>query len=134
MLERELEKDVIPVCGNYGLGILPFFPLAHGFLTGRYRRGETAPADSRLGINLKAGERRLTESNFDLIEQLSVWVEERGFTLVELAFAWLLARPEVSSVIAGASRPEQICQNATTVELRLTPEDMSELDRIMAVT
>ena len=71
LLERELEKDVIPVCGKYGLGILPFFPLAHGFLTGRYRRGESAPADSRLGINLTAGERRLTESNFDLIDRLS---------------------------------------------------------------
>ena len=133
MLERDLEKDVIPVCRKYGFGILPFFPLAHGFLTGRYRRDESAPADSRLGINLKAGERRLTESNFDLIERLSTWVEERGLTLVELAFAWLLARPEVSSVIAGASRPEQIRQNATTVERRLTPGDMSELDRIMAV-
>ena len=74
-MERDLEKDVIPVCGKYGLGILPFFPLAHGFLTGRYRRGETAPADSRLGINVKAGERRLNESNFDLIERLSAWVE-----------------------------------------------------------
>ena len=131
MLERELEKDVIPVCGKYGLGILPFFPLAHGFLTGRYRRGETAPEGSRLGINLKAGERRLTESNFDMLERLSAWVGERGHTLVELAFAWLLARPEVSSVIAGASRPEQIRQNATTVEWRLTSEDMSDLDRIM---
>ncbi len=123
---------MIPVCGKYELGILPFFPLAHGFLTGRYRRGEGAPAGSRLGINVKAGERRLTEANFDVIERLSDWVEERGMTLVELAFAWLLARPEVSSVIAGASRPEQVRQNAATVECRLTADDMAELGAILA--
>ena len=132
MLERDLEEDVIPVCGKYGLGILPFFPLAHGFLTGRYRRGETAPSDSRLGINVKAGERRLTEANFSVIEGLSAWVDERGITLVELAFAWLLARPEVSSVIAGASRPEQIRQNAAAVKCRLSAEDMAELETILA--
>ena len=132
MLERDLEKEVIPVCGKYNLGILPFFPLAHGFLTGRYRRGESVPGDSRLGINAKAGERRLTASNFDVIERLSAWVEERGITLVELAFAWLLACPEVSSVIAGASRPEQIFQNASTVQCLLTPEDMAELNTILS--
>ena len=132
MLERDLEKDVIPVCGKYNLGILPFFPLAHGFLTGRYRRGKAAPADSRLGINVKAGERRLTEANFDVIERLSAWVDERGLTLVALAFAWLLARPEVSSVIAGASRPEQVRQNAAAVDRRLTSTDMKELDGILA--
>ena len=132
MLERDLEVDVIPVCGKYGLGILPFFPLAHGFLTGRYRRGEAAPSDSRLGINVKAGERRLTEANFNVIEGLSAWVEERGITLVELAFAWLLARPEVSSVIAGASRPEQVRQNSASVKRRLSAEDMAELETILA--
>ena len=132
MLERDLETDVIPVCGKYNLGILPFFPLAHGFLTGRYRRGKAAPADSRLGINVKAGERRLTETNFDVIERLSAWVVERDLTLVELAFAWLLVRPEVSSVIAGASRPEQVRQNAAAVQRQLTSGDMAELDGILA--
>ena len=131
LIERDLEKDVIPVCSRYGLGILPFFPLAHGLLTGRYSRGESAPLDSRLGKNRKAGERRLTESNFDLIDRITDWVEERGHTLLQLAFAWLLAHEDVSSVIAGASRPDQIHQNAASVDWQLTSEEMSELRLIL---
>ncbi len=131
LVERDIEQDVMSVCGRYGLGVLPFFPLAHGLLTGRYSRGESAPLDSRLGINRKAGERRLTESNFDLVDRITDWVEERGHTLLQLAFAWLLAHEEVSSVIAGASHPDQIYQNAEAVGWQLTPEEMSELELIL---
>ncbi|MDD9995363.1 MAG: aldo/keto reductase, partial [Dehalococcoidia bacterium] len=103
MLNRDVERELLPVCDRYGVGVLPYFPLEHGLLTGKYRRGQPPPSDSRLAVHgapLKA-------ADFDLIEDLAGFAEGRGHTLLELAFAWLLSRPSVSSVIAGATRPEQ---------------------------
>ncbi len=131
MLERGVERAVLPVSEKYGLGTLPYFPLAHGFLTGKYRRNEAVPENTRLALTPDAQGRRLSDRNFDILEQLEVFVEKRGHTMVELAFAWLLDRASVGSVIAGASTPEQIRQNAAAADWELTAEDMEELNGIL---
>ena len=131
MIEREPERDLLPVCERYGLGLLPYYPLAHGFLTGKYRRGEEVPDGVRLSINAAARDRRLTDANFDLLDKLDEFVGQTGHTLLDLAFAWLLARPVVSSVIAGASNPGQVEQNAAAADWRLTDEEKTQIDEIL---
>ena len=131
MLVRDIEPEILPACANYGLGILPYFPLAHGFLTGKYRRGEDVPDGTRLALTPAAQGKRLTDSNFDVLEALDAFVGERGKTLVQLAFAWLLAHETVSSVIAGASNPGQVAQNAAAAGWELTAEEMAELKKIL---
>ena len=131
MVVRGIEAEILPACENYGLGILPYFPLAHGLLTGKYRRGEDVPVGTRLALSPSAQERRLTARNFDLLDRLQAFVDERGKTLVKLAFAWLLAHGAVSSVIAGASNAEQVSQNAAALEWVLTAEEMAELNEML---
>ena len=131
MLERGVEHAILPVSEKYGLGTLPYFPLAHGFLTGKYRRNKPVPAGTRLALTPDAQSKRLSASNFDVLDQLEVFVEKRGHSMVELAFVWLLARESVGSVIAGASTPDQICQNAAAAEWEWTQEDIDELTVIL---
>ena len=131
MLVRGIEKEVLPACEHYNLGILPYFPLAHGFLTGKYRRGEAVPEGTRLALTPAAQKNRLTDQNFDVLESLEAFVQQRGKSLVDLAFAWLLSRPAVSSVIAGASNPEQVAQNSSTCDWVLAADEVSELDGIL---
>lgn len=131
MLERRIERDVLPVCEKFGIGTIPYFPLAQGFLTGKYKRGAGVPENTRLAITPHAQAIRLTDDNFDIVEHLEVWVEKRGHSLVELAFAWILARKSVGSVIAGASTPAQIRQNAAAAEWELTGEEMEELAQVL---
>ena len=131
MLVRDIEAEILPACANYGLGILPYFPLAHGFLTGKYRRGQDVPEGTRLALTPAAQGKRLTDGNFDILEALDTFVSARGKTLVELAFAWLLAHPTVSSVIAGASNAEQVSQNAAAAEWVLSADEMSELGKVL---
>ena len=129
MLLRDIESELLPFCQEYGVGILPYYPLAHGFLTGKYRRGEPAPPGSRLTM---VEREMLSDSSFDILDGLEGFSRERGHTVLELAFAWLLARPAVSSVIAGATSPEQIAANASSGEWQLTDQEMAELDQILA--
>ncbi len=131
MLYRQPEAELLPFCAKYGLGVLPFYPLENGFLTGKYRRNEPAPDGTRLAQNDRGV---FTERNFDLLEKLESFVASRGHTILELAFAWLLACPEVSSVIAGATRPEQIESNAASVGWSLTPDEFAEVNRILNAT
>ena len=131
MLERGVERAILPVSEKYGLGTLPYFPLAHGFLTGKYRRNRPVPEGTRLALTPAAQAKRLSGSNFDVLDQLEVFVEKRGHSMVEIAFAWLLARKSVGSVIAGASTPDQIRQNAGAADWELTQEDMDELTVIL---
>jgi aryl-alcohol dehydrogenase-like predicted oxidoreductase len=133
MLKRGIEKELLPCCRRYKLGIIPYFPLASGFLTGKYKRGKQAPEGTRLAIQHKRAETILTAENFSVLEKLEDFVAERGHSLTELAFAWLLAHPEVSSVIAGVTRPEQIAANAKAADWRLSAEDMEELHGILQV-
>ncbi len=133
MLKRGIEKELLPCCRRYKLGIIPYFPLASGFLTGKYKRGKQAPKGTRLSIQHKRAGAILTDENFAVLEKLEVFVGERGRSLTELAFAWLLAHPEVSSVIAGVTRPEQITANARAADWHLSAEEMEELDGILQV-
>lgn len=128
ILDRDIESELIPFCAGYGVGILPYYPLANGFLTGKYRRGEEAPQGTRLAESDRG---MLTEENFDMLEALEGFASKRDHTVLELAFAWLLSNPTVSSVIAGATKVEQVIGNARTVEWHLTPEDMKELNTII---
>ena len=128
MLYRKPEEEMIPFCEKYGIGILPYYPLENGFLTGKYRRGQPAPDGTRLSENDRGA---LTSGNFDILEALEAFASERGHTILELAFAWLLASPMVSSVIAGATRPEQVQANAAVAGWSLTTEDMEEVNSIL---
>ena len=133
MLKRGIEKELIPCCQRFGLGILPYFPLASGFLTGKYRRSQGAPEGTRLARKeyQPRAQAILTDANFDILEQLETFATDRGRPLVELAIAWLLANPVVASVIAGATKPEQVTANAKAADWHLTPDEMEELDNIL---
>ena len=128
LLVRGPERDLLPMMQEYGLGLLPYFPLASGLLSGKYKRGKL-PEGSRLAVAPFA-KRFLIESNWNLLEQLENFCGKRGHTILELAFSWLAANPLVSSVIAGATRPEQVEQNVHAVNWTLTPDDLTEIDRI----
>lgn len=128
MMERSIESELLPFCQKYNVGVLPYYPLANGFLTGKYRRGEDIPEGTRLGVNDRG---MFTEENFDLIEKLDSFSSKRGKTVLDLAFAWLLARGEISSVIAGATSAEQVVSNAATAEFTLTNEEYDEVTSIL---
>lgn len=129
MLYRQPEEEMIPFCEKYGIGILPYYPLENGFLTGKYRRGQPAPDGTRLAENDRGA---LTSRNFDVLEGLEGFASERGHTILELAFAWLLASsPMVSSVIAGATRVEQVDSNAASAAWSLTSEELEEVNAIL---
>jgi aryl-alcohol dehydrogenase-like predicted oxidoreductase len=130
LLVRDIEKDLLPMAQTYNLGLLPFFPLANGLLVGKYKRGEKPPADSRLGKVDYLRERYMNDRNLDIVQKLDAFAKQHGKTLLELAFSWLAARPQVSSVIAGASSPEQIEQNVKAIAWTLTPDDMATIDGI----
>jgi len=132
LLERKLEFEVTPACERFGLGVLPFFPLASGLLTGKYRRGEAPPEGTRLAAWGPRGAAALSDGNFDKLEKLSDWADARGKSLLELAFAWLLGHPVVSSVIAGATKPEQVNANAATAAWKLTPAEVEEVGKLAA--
>jgi len=130
LLHREPEPDVLPECTRLNLAFLPYFPLASGVLTGKYVPGKPAPASSRL--SLEWTERFRSEESIAIAEKLKVFAERRGRTLLELAMSWLAARPAVTSVIAGATSPEQVKSNAAAVGWTLTVEDLAEVDRLTA--
>jgi aryl-alcohol dehydrogenase-like predicted oxidoreductase len=131
MLEREIERELLPYCSAYHVGILPYFPLAGGFLTGKYKRGQAAPPGSR-GENNPYVQKYMTDANYDTIEQLSAWAQARDRSMGELAHAWLLAHPQVSSVISGATRLSQVQSNARAAGWYLTKTDLEEVNRILS--
>jgi aryl-alcohol dehydrogenase-like predicted oxidoreductase len=130
LVVRDIEKDLLPAAQHFNLGLLPFFPLANGLLTGKYKPGAEPPADSRFAKAPALRDRSATPRNQAIVEKLDAFVKARGHTLLELAFSWLAARPQVSSVIAGATRVEQIEQNVKAAEWKLTAEEMKEIDGI----
>jgi len=131
LLERNVAREVLPACEHFGLGFLPFFPLASGLLTGKYRRGEPPPEGTRLAAWGARGAQALSDSAFDRVEALEAWARGRNHSILELAFAWLLGQPVVASVIAGATSPEQVKANAATSEWRLTPEEVAEVTALV---
>ena len=110
LVMRDIEKDLLPAAQDYKLGLLPFFPLASGLLTGKYKRGVAAPDDTRFAKTPVLRDRYVTPRNEDIVEKLQAFAKERGHSMLELAFSWLAARPQVASVIAGATRVEQVEQ------------------------
>jgi aryl-alcohol dehydrogenase-like predicted oxidoreductase len=130
LLEREYEANMGRMVGEYGLGLIPFSPLANGLLTGKYRRDRPPPEGARLATTPRLAERYLTERNWDAVEALAAFCEARGRTMLELAMSWLASRPAVSSIIAGATAPEQLEQNVRAVDWALSPEDLQEIDAL----
>ena len=126
LLERGAERDVLPECDRLGVGFVPYFPLAHGLLTGKYRRGEAAPEGTRLADRAQVAD----AATFDRLEQLDAYARERGLTPLDVAVGGLLAEPVVASVIAGATRPEQVRANATAARWQPDAEDRAQLDAI----
>lgn len=121
LMHREPELGVLDECMRLSLAFLPFFPLASGLLTGKYRLGQPLPEGSRL--------KSVDDQNLEVVESLIEFSESRGHTILELAFSWLLAQPAVASVIAGATKPEQIHANVAAAGWQLSAEDLEELDR-----
>lgn len=126
LLERGIEAEVAPACERLNVSILPFFPLASGLLTGKYSRGEAGPEGARLSGREAAG----SEAQFDVVEALEGFAEERGIGVLDVAIAGLAAQPAVASVIAGATKPEQIAANVKAIEWQPSEADLAELDRI----
>ncbi|GKY89599.1 aldo/keto reductase [Sinisalibacter aestuarii] len=130
LLVRDKETSLIPALERYGVGFLPYFPLASGLLTGKYRRNAGVPEDSRFAKLGRLADRYLTEANWARTEALAGFCEARGRSLVELAFSWLLTRPTVASVMAGATKPEQIAANVAATGWMLDADDLAEIDRL----
>jgi aryl-alcohol dehydrogenase-like predicted oxidoreductase len=129
LLAREAREEVLPACGRLGLSFMPYFPLASGLLTGKYRRGQPPPAGSRLAGR---GDDALSDERFDLVERLADLAASKDHSLLELALSWLASQREVATVIAGATSAEQVRTNAAAVEAwRLTDEEMIEVDAVV---
>jgi aryl-alcohol dehydrogenase-like predicted oxidoreductase len=131
LVHREPERTVLPACDRLGLAFLPYFPLASGLLTGKFERGKPAPSDSRLSLSWTS--RFTTDSNVRIAEALKAFATARKHTLLELAMSWLASRPQVASVIAGATSPEQIRANAAAANWSLTREEIAEIDRLASL-
>ena len=127
LLNRALEADVVPACERHGLGILPYFPLARGLLTGKYRRGEAGPEGARLSGRDEVADAR----TFDVLDALERYAHDRGVSLLEVAIGGLAAQRAVASVIAGATRPDQIAGNARAARWEPSEDDLSALDEIV---
>ena len=130
LLVRDPDRDLIPAMQAYGLGLLPFFPLASGLLTGKYRRKAAMPEGARLALMKGLADRWINHANWTIVEQLEDFAAQRSHSLLELAFSWLAARPTVASIIAGATTPDQVDQNVKAPAWKLSGEELSEIDRI----
>jgi len=131
LLQREPEAEVLPECRRLGLAFIPYFPLMSGLLSGKYRRGEAPAAGTRLSTySAEDVDEYLTEQNLDAVDRLSSWAAGRGRSILELAIAWLLARPAVATVIAGASTPDQVRQNVAAGSWELTPDEVREVEAL----
>jgi aryl-alcohol dehydrogenase-like predicted oxidoreductase len=156
LLDRQVERELIPACLEHGVGLLPYFPLASGFLTGKYRPGQRRPEGARLAdgspktdsltgqpdalvrrvkpemLRWLTEESVFNEENYELLAKLEAFAEARGHTVLELAIAWLAGQPGVASVLVGATRPEQIEQNARAADWKLAPEELAEVAEMTA--
>jgi aryl-alcohol dehydrogenase-like predicted oxidoreductase len=130
LLVRDVERELVPTAKALGMGLLPYFPLASGLLTGKYEGAAALPPGSRLAKNPRHAERFASERNWRIVEELAAFAAHRGRTLLELAFSWLLRDSVVASVIAGATTEQQVEQNARAAGWTLSAEDLAEIDRI----
>jgi aryl-alcohol dehydrogenase-like predicted oxidoreductase len=132
LLHREPEKDVIPECRRLGIAFIPYFPLASGLLSGKYRKGKPAPPGSRIGSSWNSDV--LTPHNLQVVESLIEFAGSKGHTILELAISWLACHDVVASVIAGATKPEQVRANAAAANWKLTEEEMRDVDKIVGTS
>ena len=123
LMRREAEEELLPTCERLGIGVLPYFPLASGLLTGKYSRRVTRPE----GTRLSGRDEIFTDETFDRLEAIEEFAHARGVTLLNVAIGGLLAQPAIASVIAGATKPEQIRANVEAAEWQPTPEDLAAL-------
>ncbi|MBI3707984.1 MAG: aldo/keto reductase [Proteobacteria bacterium] len=130
LVVRGIERELVPAMETYGMGLLPFFPLASGLLTGKYKRNAPLPEGARLTTTPRLAERYMTDANWPVVERLQDFCAKRGHSMLELAFSWLAGQPRVTSVIAGATKPEQLEQNVKATGWKLAAEDKAEIDRI----
>jgi aryl-alcohol dehydrogenase-like predicted oxidoreductase len=133
LLEREPEEEVLQECERQGLAFLPYFPLKSGLLTGKFRKGQPIPEDTRVAKSDRY-RKLLTDENLDRVEAFVGYAEAHGRTVLELAFSWLLAHDVVASVIAGATSASQIRQNASAAGWKLSPTDLDEIDALTQPT
>lgn len=132
LLMRRPEQDKIPMMQAYGIGLLPYYPLASGLLTGKYRRNAPLPTDARLVVHVARYKSRfINDANWPIVEALEDFATQRGHTLLELAFSWLAAQPVVSSIIAGATKPEQVAANVSAADWELNGADLEAIDRVI---
>jgi aryl-alcohol dehydrogenase-like predicted oxidoreductase len=131
LLAREPEREHVPAMLAHGIGLVPYYPLASGFLTGKYKRGDAMPAGARLTRFQRYSDRFMTDANWTTLENLTAFAKARGRTLLDLAISWLAAQPVVSSIIAGATKPEQVELNVRAIAWDLTRQDLLEIDRLM---
>ena len=129
LLNRDIEAELVPACNEFGLSVLPYSPLADGLLTGKYRRGEPPPEGARLADG-RSGQRWLTDRNFDAVEPLETFAREAGHSLLDLAIGWLATQPHVGSVIAGATKPDQVGANVTGGAWVLSADELARVDEI----
>jgi aryl-alcohol dehydrogenase-like predicted oxidoreductase len=130
LLARDIERELLPAMQACGMGLLPYFPLASGMLTGKYRRNAPKPEGARLSYMQGLSDRYMTEANWQIVERLADFCATRGHSLLELAFSWLAAQPAVASVIAGATKPGQVEENVRAADWALTAEELTEIDGI----
>ena len=130
LLVRGVETALVPTLEREAMGLLPYFPLASGLLTGKYEHGKDIPAGTRYARMGRFGERYMTEENWRIVESLTGFAKTRGHTLLDLAFSWLIAHPYLTSVIAGATRPEQVEQNVKAAGWTLTAAEGEEVNRL----
>ena len=131
LLHREPEVEVLPACERLGMAFLPFFPLKSGLLTGKYRLGQPLPEGTRISANRDRFAELTSDEALQRVERLIAFAEARGREVLDLAFAWLLARPQVASVIAGATSPEQVRRNAAAADWQLTDDELAEVDALL---
>ena len=130
LVVRDVERELVPALAQYGMGLLPYFPLASGLLTGKYNRGSDVPAGTRMALMKRLADRYMTEANWEIVSKLETFCAARGRTLLELAFSWLAANPQLSSVIAGATKPEQVEANVKAIGWKLSEDEMKEIDAL----
>jgi aryl-alcohol dehydrogenase-like predicted oxidoreductase len=130
MLKREVEREVLPYCRAHSVGFVPYYPLAGGFLTGKYELGKPPPRGSR-GESARAVQELMIEKNYHVVTKLSAWAKDRGRGVHELAQAWLLAQPSVCSVITGATRVEHVTGNVKAADWILSADELQEIDAIL---
>lgn len=130
LLVRDIEVELVPAMQRHGMSLLPYAPLASGFLTGKYRRGEPLPPGTRLANSRHHADDIIDDQGWDLVESMRALATHSGHSMLELAYGWLLAKPMVACVMAGASTPGQVEQNVRAGSARLSSEDLATLDRM----